>query len=218
MKRFLIILIFASLILNVHSQQFVPPIFIHEYCDLYDFYMEIENGVPVYRLKTDSSKISGDVYLSCPLNEPSYKGHEGEGRFVDGRRDGKWKLGRCITGVQQERNYDKGLITGNYKVFYELGYSKNGKWIKTGDSILYETNFVHGTGEWKDFEGDPYGGFAPRVTGYYKDGKKSGVWCYYLGENADFVYRKKYYEAGVLIKEEDFEIPAKYWGAPLTTE
>jgi hypothetical protein len=102
-------------------------------------------------------------------------------------------------------------------VFVELGTTRNGKWIKTNDSILYETNFVNGSGKWKTFYGS-FRGFAIRETGFYENGKKSGEWCYYttqdwchnFTERGVFLYRKEYYEDGILVKEKNFEVSEEY--------
>jgi antitoxin component YwqK of YwqJK toxin-antitoxin module len=177
----------------------------------------------VYKWKKDKKKVSERIRLGCGFDEDIiYHGHSGGGLFVNGLRHGKWILRSCDSGVKQEINYNKGLVTGHYKVYVTLITIKSeyaGEIINTfrdrekvhyRDTILYETNFGDGdgNGEWKSFWGYTKG-FAIRETGYYKNGKKSGEWCYYTAKG-NFLYRKEYYENGVLIRYEYFEIPDEY--------
>jgi hypothetical protein len=208
MKRLIICTFILHVCIDAYLQEIPqPPEITFYHNDQYEIYKENVNGLDVYKWMKNSKKISEYVRLSCTPDWGGgiYRGYSGKGLFVDGLRHGKWKLEKCDTGIEQEISYNKGLITGYYKVFFGQGTTKNGKWIKSGDSILYETNFMNGNGEWKNFYGSTRE-FAIRETGYYKDGKKSGEWRYYTPRGF-FLHRKEYYEKGILIGYEEFEIP-----------
>ena len=169
-----------------------------------DIYVEKENGLSVYKWTDSNEKVSEEIQLSCRYDWDGLvlSNCEGGGLLVDGLMHGKWELEQCGSsmGVRQEINYNRGLITGSYKVFVsDFGSSDT--------TMLYKTDFVNGTGIWKNFHGF-LNDFSIRETGFYKDGKKSGEWCYYTAEG-DLSCRE-YYDEGVLIKREDFEMPEDY--------
>ena len=197
MKQKIILSILATFYFSISFGQFV----------IYpngNIYTEYENGLSVYKWVNDKKKISGKFQFSCLYDweELIYSNCEGEGQFIDGLMSGKWELERCSRmGVKQEINYNRGLITGRYKVFVaDFGASDT--------TMLYETDFINGTGIWKDFYGS-FQDYNIYETGFYENGKKSGEWCYYT-EKGSIIYRKEYYKNGILVKEKDFKIPEEY--------
>ena len=199
MKQWILLIIF-TLNFSVLFGQFV--IFPDE-----NIYEEYKNGLSVYKWTNDNKKVSGKFQLSCLYDWEGliYCNCEGKGQFIDGLMHGKWELERCSRmGVKQEINYNHGQIAGHYKVFVvDFG---------SDTTMLYETDFIKGTGIWQDFYGH-FHDYSIYETGFYKNGKKMGEWCYYT-EKGSFIYRKKHYKNGILVKEEDFEIPEEYEPCP----
>ena len=211
MKRLIICIVI--LLISTNAYLLPPPDLPH-----FPYYegaivTENVNGLIVHRWRRNNEKVSGRIDLDCPFNVANSRALRGERLlFVNGLRHGVWRIGRCDSAVQQEVNYNHGLITGRYKVFIQRGRTENGRWINTHKDILYETYFENGNGKWKNFGTYWENGemrFAVTETGYFKNGKRSGEWRFYTARGS-FMFRRAYYENGIRIESESFEIPEEF--------
>lgn len=206
MKKHILLFVLILLTNNI-SGQFIPPKMPVEYSSN-DIYSTIQEGKEEFRWKKNKKKVSGIITFVCEIDGGGgiYRGYEAKGLFINGFKHGKWVETNCHTRVVSITNYNKGLITGFYKVYYEYykpikksnGYRGN---IKC-DTILYETTFTEGNGIWKDFHENRT---TVKEVGTYKDGKKDGEWLYYYPNSV--LYLKQYFEKGDLIREERIEVP-----------
>lgn len=207
MKKCVHVFLFLILTYKIFGQV-NPPSIPKEY-STDDVYSVVKCGKDEYRWKKNKEKLSGYISFSCKIGEGGgiYKGYEGEGLFINGFRHKKWTLKNCHSQLRYILNYNKGAIIGYYKVYYQyykpLKINGNITNIKC-DTILYETNFIEGNGTWKDFHDNK----VLKEIGDYRSGKKEGVWFYYLDNST--LYLKRYFEKGIMIREEGVELPLDY--------
>ena len=203
-KNILILILFLANV-TLFGQD-VPDFEPYSYPNTSIFHDTID-GVNVYKWKKTKQNISQYVRLYCESGSNINYGNSGEGLFVEGKKHGRWQLKSCNTRIIHIMNYDMGLITGEYKAYYEYykPIQKDKDWTNIKcDTTYYETTFVDGNGFWKDF----YSNGDVKETGQYKSGKKEGEWLYYYEDN--ILYQKRLYKDGGLIKTEDVELPKGY--------
>lgn len=208
-KKLIILFVIIQIANNFYAQN-IQPLVIPTFYYTDNLTITTIDGKDEYRWKDSKKKLSGMIEFDCKIDGGGgiYRGYEGKGLFVNGFKHKKWKIISCDSRVIRIINYNKGLITGNYKIYYEYykpikrkdGSISN---IKS-DTIFYETTFLDGNGIWKDF----YKNGNLKILGTYKSGKKDGEWLFYFRGN--ILYQKLYYENGILLKTEKIEIPHKY--------
>ena len=209
-NRCLGILFFMANVVCVYAQKIpAPPAPLIGY-SINTVEVTNENGLDVHRIKKGNKLMDGVVSFTLYDDGGGNQfGFSGDNlRFVNGLRDKRWNIFSVDNWMCYVINYNKGLITGQYKVYFEYYKpikKKDGSLsnIKC-DTTMYETNFVDGNGIWKDF----YRNGNIREIGQVKSGKREGEWLHYFRGN--ILYKKKYYQEGVLIKEEDIPLPEGY--------
>lgn len=176
------------------------------------FVIEDIDGVSVYRWKHNNQKVTGEVHIlrNQDFSTSTVYHDEMKGKLVNGLQQGKWIYGSPnMAGKINEVNYDKGLIVGDYIVraridsviVYKEGHTVKNRWVSR-DTIYYKTFFTEGDGLWTDFHGNG----TIKEEGTLKAGRKHGEWRYYT-RIGNFLFRKRYYEDGILVKQEDYKIP-----------
>ena len=127
-----------------------------------------QNG---YKIEYEKSS-TGEKYISS------------EGNYIDGKKDGVWKVynlwGGHTYGLWWETTYKNGIEEGLYKSYR--------------DPIVNT----------KSFRPNTIGHLSSE--GYYKDGKEDGIWKYYFYEKSGQLKKEEEYKDGLLLYIKNYYI------------